>query len=233
LNKQKKYLPSFVKRLGRITAAQKANLNDLDLYKIKIKDLKNKNVVLDIGFGNGEYTAAYANAFQEKHLIATEVYLSGIGSLIGLINKYKISNISIFDEDVRLLMDQMPKEFLDSVNILFPDPWQKAKHHKRRLIGEDFLYQLYPLLKPNAIIFVRTDWEDYAEQISELAEVMSSHFRLERTQNIEFEFETRFHQRAIKEGRKINSFYLQNYENKETASFKNLKPFSVVPSILF
>jgi len=192
--------------LGRITASQKANLNDLDLYKTKIKDLENKNVVLDIGFGNGEYTAAYANTFQEKHLIATEVYLSGIGSLIGLINKYKISNISIFDEDVRLLMDQMPKEFLDSVNILFPDPWQKAKHHKRRLIGEDFLYQLHPLLKPNAKIFVRTDWEDYAEQISELAEVMSSHFRLERTQNIEFEFETRFHQRAIKEGRKINSF---------------------------
>ena len=206
MNKQKKYLPSFVKRLGRITAAQKTNLNDLDLYKTKIKDLKNKNVVLDIGFGNGEYTAAYANAFQEKHIIATEVYLSGIGSLIGLINKYKISNISIFDEDVRLLMDQMPKEFLDSVNILFPDPWQKAKHHKRRLIGEDFLYQLHPLLKLNAKIFVRTDWEDYAEQISELAEVMSSHFRLERTQNIEFEFETRFHQRAIKEGRKINSF---------------------------
>ena len=192
--------------MGRITASQKANLNDLDLYKTKIKDLENKNVVLDIGFGNGEYTAAYANAFQEKHLIATEVYLSGIGSLIGLINKYKISNISIFDEDVRLLMDQMPKEFLDSVNILFPDPWQKVKHHKRRLIGEDFLYQLHPLLKPNAKIFVRTDWEDYAEQISELAEVMSSHFRLERTQNIEFEFETRFHQRAIKEGRKINSF---------------------------
>jgi len=192
--------------LGRITAAQKANLNDLDLYKTKIKDLKNKNVVLDIGFGNGEYTAAYANAFQEKKLIATEVYLSGIGSLIGLINKYKISNISIFDEDVRLLMDQMPQKFLDSVNILFPDPWQKAKHHKRRLIGEDFLYQLHPLLKPNAKIFVRTDWEDYAEQISELAEVTSFHFRLERTQNIEFEFETRFHQRAIKEGREINSF---------------------------
>ena len=192
--------------MGRITASQKANLNDLDLYKTRIKDLENKNVVLDIGLGNGEYTAAYANAFQEKHLIATEVYLSGIGSLIGLINKYKISNISIFDEDVRLLMDQMPKEFLDSVNILFPDPWQKAKHHKRRLIGEDFLYQLHPLLKSNAKIFVRTDWEDYAEQISELAEVMSSHFRLERTQNIEFEFETRFHQRAIKEGRKINSF---------------------------
>ena len=192
--------------MGRITASQKANLNDLDRYKTKIKDLKNKNVVLDIVFGNGEYTAAYANAFQEKHIIATDVYLSGIGSLIGLINKYKISNISIFDEDVRLLMDQMPKEFLDSVNILFPDPWQKAKHHKRRLIGEDFLYQLHPLLKPNAKIFVRTDWEDYAEQISELAEVMSSHFRLERTQNIEFEFETRFHQRAIKEGRKINSF---------------------------
>ena len=206
MNKQKKYLPSFVKRLGRITASQKANLNDLDRYKTKIKDLKNKNVVLDIGFGNGEYTAAYANAFQEKHLIATEVYLSGIGSLIGLINKYKISNISIFDEDVRLLMDQMPKEFLDSVNILFPDPWQKVKHHKRRLIGEDFLYQLHPLLKPNAKIFVRTDWEDYAEQISELAKVMSSHFRLERTQNIEFEFETRFHQRAINEGREINSF---------------------------
>ena len=192
--------------MGRITAAQKANLNDLDLYKTKIKDLKNKNVVLDIGFGNGEYTAAYANAFQEKHIIATEVYLSGIGSLIGLINKYKISNISIFDEDVRLLMDEMPKDFLDSVNILFPDPWQKAKHHKRRLIGEDFLCQLHPLLKPNAKIFVRTDWADYAEQISELPEVMSSRFRLERTQNIEFEFETRFHQRAIKEGREINSF---------------------------
>ena len=66
MNKQKKYLPSFVKRLGRITASQKANLNDLDLYKTRINDLENKNVVLDIGFGNGEYTAAYANAFQEN-----------------------------------------------------------------------------------------------------------------------------------------------------------------------
>ena len=206
MNKQKKYLPSFVKRLGRITAAQKANLNDLDLHKTKIKDLKNKNVVLDIGFGNGEYTAAYANAFQEKHLIATEVYLSGIGSLIGLINKYKISNISIFDEDVRLLMDQMPKEFLDSVNILFPDPWQKAKHHKRRLLGKDFLFQLHPLLKPNAKIFVRTDWEDYARQIDELAEGMSSHYILKKIQKIEFEFKTRFHLRAIKKGRHISSF---------------------------
>ena len=115
--------------MGRITAAQKANLNDLDLYKTKIKDLKNKNVVWILVLVMGIH-CAYANAFQEKHLIATEVYLSGIGSLIGLINKYKISNISIFDEDVRLLMDQMPKEFLDSVNILFPDPWQKANTTK-------------------------------------------------------------------------------------------------------
>lgn len=195
-----------MKRLGRITVAQKAYLNDLDLYRTKIRYLKNKHIVLDIGFGNGEYTAAYANAFQEKHLIATEVYLSGIGSLIGLIKKCKISNISIFDQDVRLVMDKMPKEFLDSVNILFPDPWQKAKHQKRRLIGEDFLYQLHPLLKHNAKIFIRTDWEDYAEQISELAQGIRSHYRFERTQNIEFEFRTRFHQRAIKEGRQISSF---------------------------
>ena len=58
--------------MGRITASQKANLNDLDLYKTRINELENKNVVLDIGFGNGEYTAAYANAFQEKHLIGSD-----------------------------------------------------------------------------------------------------------------------------------------------------------------
>ena len=125
MNKQKKYLPSFVKRLGRITASQKANLNDLDRYKTKIKDLKNKNVVLDIGFGNGEYTAAYANAFQEKHLIATEVYLSGIGSLIGLINKYKIfiyprkgtlkENLHIINENTMYIGG--PRIDLSSTNI--------------------------------------------------------------------------------------------------------------------
>ena len=111
--------------MGRITASQKANLNDLDRYKTKIKDLKNKNVVLDIGFGNGEYTAAYANAFQEKHLIATEVYLSGIGSLIGLINKYKIfiyprkgtlkENLHIINENTMYIGG--PRIDLSSTNI--------------------------------------------------------------------------------------------------------------------
>ena len=116
--------------MGRITAAQKANLNDLDLYKTKIKDLKNKNVVLDIGFGNGEYTAAYANAFQEKHLIATEVYLSGIGSFLFQINRPQLQ-LNVFLEKhlhkqqcIRHCQNQYPRQhfcFLSPLSLFYRD----------------------------------------------------------------------------------------------------------------
>ena len=116
----------------------------------------------------------------DLNFFGIEVYETGVARTCSKIEDSGIKNLKIYLGDVvDLMLDKDIETTFDLLLFLFPDPWQKAKHHKRRLISEDFLYQLHPLLKPNAKIFVRTDWEDYAEQISELAEVMSSHFRLE------------------------------------------------------
>ena len=209
-----KFLPSFVKRRGRITKKQEQSLKylpDFSVYTINEvqSELKNFNeCCLEIGFGNAEHLIQQAIKNPEILFIGSEVYMSGIGILVSKIKENDIKNIRIFSEDIRLLLDADPTKIFDSIKIICPDPWPKDRHHKRRLINKDFLSMIHGFIKENGNLFISTDWENYAESIKNLLEsgglfIESEKIYLEKN-NL-----TKFEQRGELEGRRVFKF---NYE---------------------
>ena len=167
-----------------------------------------EKIILEIGFGNGENTSFLASKNPNALIVASEVYLSGIGSLLNNIAKNSLKNIKIFDQDVRELLLKLPNKIFDEIYIICPDPWPKARHHKRRLIKHDFLKILAKVLKKNGTAYISTDWENYAESIEEELEKTKNQFSFTQISNEGMPI-TRFQQRAIKEGRSIYTFLLK------------------------
>ena len=203
-----KFLPSFVKRRGRITKYQEKNLTSLEEFRIRNSDelytsssLFSKTI-LEIGFGNGENLIFLAEQSPDTLFIGSEVYLAGIGYLIGEIQERNINNIRIHKGDIRLLIEDIKEPVFDNVLIICPDPWPKARHHKRRLIQSDFLELIHPTIKLNGELFISTDWENYAESIEDVIAISDGYKEL---QNSKYENSdlTKFQQRAKEEGRDI------------------------------
>ena len=167
-----------------------------------------KKIILEIGFGNGENTSFLASKNPNALIVASEVYLSGIGSLLNNITQNSLDNIKIFDDDVRELLLKIQNELFDEIYIICPDPWPKARHHKRRLIKHDFLILLSKVLKNNGTVYISTDWENYAESIEEEVEKTTESFEYKKISNAGMPV-TRFQQRAINEGRAIHTFLLK------------------------
>ena len=167
-----------------------------------------EKTILEVGFGNGENTSFLASKNPNALIVASEVYLSGIGSLLNNIAKNSLKNIKIFDQDVRELLFKLPNKIFDEIYIICPDPWPKARHHKRRLIKHDFLKILAKVLKKNGTAYISTDWENYAESIEEELEKTKDQFSFTQISNEGMPI-TRFQQRAIKEGRSIYTFLLK------------------------
>ena len=167
-----------------------------------------EKIILEIGFGNGENTSFLASKNPNALIVASEVYLSGIGSLLNNIAKNSLKNIKIFDQDVRELLFNLPNKIFDEIYIICPDPWPKARHHKRRLIKHDFLKILAKVLKKNGTAYISTDWENYAESIEEELKKTKDQFSFTQISNEGMPI-TRFQQRAIKEGRSIYTFLLK------------------------
>ena len=206
-----KYLPSFAKRNGRITNSQKKNLELFKNFEIKnLKDLKYSlkkysKCALEIGFGNGENLINQAILNPNTLYIGSEVYKSGIGSLIGAINQKKLSNIKIFQNDVRDLFDKEPEEIFDLIIIICPDPWPKEKHHKRRLINKEFLQMIFNFMTENSYLHISTDWQNYAESIEEDLRVFKKFSKI-RDSVITRKELTKFEKKGISEERKISVF---------------------------
>lgn len=209
-----KYLPSFVKRRGRITKSQEDNLSHLMSYEIssysQILQVKKKfsKVVLEVGFGNGENTLALAKQNPDTLYIASEVYLAGIGSLLGEIVDGAIPNIFITSGDIRLLIDDIKEPVFDDVIVICPDPWPKLKHHKRRMLTNEFFKLIHPTILDGGELFMSTDVEDYAESISEQLDI-SVGFQRNDSSLYEASSLTKFQRRAMDEGRKIYPFSLK------------------------
>lgn len=209
-----KFLPSFVQRKGRITKSQEDNLNFLHRYHITshaqiLLDKSNfKKIILEIGFGNGENLINLAKESSQNLYIGSEVYMAGIGQVLGAINANELTNIRLITGDIRLLIDKINESVFDEVLIICPDPWPKLKHHKRRMINSEFLDSIYKVLNPDGHLFMSTDWENYAESINESIN-QNSDFKILNSSPYENISLTKFQQRAIEEGRKIYPFSLQ------------------------
>ena len=211
---QLKFLPSFVKRKGRITKKQTQSLTSLSEFSVKtiqeVEDISKQfdKCYLEIGFGNAENIIFQAINEPSSLFIGSEVYMSGIGTLVSNINENKINNIRIFSDDIRLLLDQRPKKVFDSVIIICPDPWPKEKHHKRRLINKSFLKMIHDFMKDDSNLYISTDWENYAESISESFKV-NKLFKSSYHKPFQKNSLSKFERRGKEEGRELFEF---NYE---------------------
>ena len=209
-----KFLPSFVQRKGRITKSQEDNLNNLHSYQITshsqiLSEKDNfKEIILEIGFGNGENLVNLAQENPRNLYIGSEVYLAGIGQVLGAIRDNELTNIRLIIGDIRLFLDEINQPIFDAVLIICPDPWPKLKHHKRRMINSDFLDLTHKVLKLSGYLFMSTDWENYAESIEESIN-QNSIFEVLTSSSYEHLKLTKFQQRAIEEGRKIYPFSLK------------------------
>ena len=123
-------------------------------------------LILEIGFGMGDATAAIALARAQDNFLCCEVHAPGVGALLKRCGEQGIGNIRIVQHDaVQVLENMLVPEQLDGVHIFFPDPWHKARHHKRRLIQPAFVSRLLTRLKPGGYLHCATDWQPYAEQM--------------------------------------------------------------------
>ncbi|MFD5905399.1 tRNA (guanosine(46)-N7)-methyltransferase TrmB [Streptomyces microflavus] len=180
---------SFQPRRSRVTTGQQDALErlwpkwGLDIDGNRVLDLADLfdglPVVLEIGFGMGEATAQMAADDPGTGILAVDVHTPGQGNLLGLADRAGSTNVRVANGDaVILLREMLPPASLDGLRVYFPDPWPKARHHKRRLIQPEFLDLVAPVLKPGAVIHCATDWEPYAEQ---MLEVLTAHPRYENT----------------------------------------------------
>jgi len=119
---------------------------------------------LEIGFGGGEHLAGQASANPEALIIGAEPFLNGVASALRHIEANALANVRLHVGDARDLIALLPDASLDRVFILFPDPWPKARHRKRRLVQAAFVTELARVMKPGAMMRFATDWADYADQ---------------------------------------------------------------------
>jgi len=167
---------SFVMRTGRMTSGQARALEDLwPRYGVEFSaaplDLdalfgRRAPRTLEIGFGNGEHLASLAAAHPERDYFGVEVHRPGVGHLFMLAMTNNLANIRASTHDaVEVLGEQIATAALDEVLVLFPDPWHKKRHHKRRLIQPPFIELVASRLAPGGVLRLATDWEEYARQM--------------------------------------------------------------------
>lgn len=127
-----------------------------------------RSVALEIGFGNGEVLLELAMAEPDIQFLGIEVHRPGIGRLLLNAAKNKVSNLRVIQADAaEVVAEHLPESALNCVLILFPDPWPKQRHHKRRLVTASFLNDLAECMQPGAALLLATDLPDYAEQMHE------------------------------------------------------------------
>lgn len=117
---------------------------------------------LEIGFGGGEHLAAQAAAHPHALMIGCEPFINGVASALRHVEEGDLKNVRLHDDDARAVVQALPDASLDRIMILFPDPWHKARHNKRRLIQPAFAADLARVLKPGGRLRFVTDWKDYA-----------------------------------------------------------------------
>jgi tRNA (guanine-N7-)-methyltransferase len=177
---------SFAMRRGHVTAAQRRAYDELRpalalAYRPEPIDFaavfgRRASVVLEIGFGMGETTAAIAQRHPEVDFLAVEVFVAGIGALARRVHDAGLTNVRIIEHDaVEVVGTMIAPASLSAIHVFFPDPWPKARHHKRRLIAQPFAGTLAERLRPGGVLHCATDWQNYAEQ---MLEVLSQEPRL-------------------------------------------------------
>jgi tRNA (guanine-N7-)-methyltransferase len=218
-------IPSFVQHRNRLTEGQQRAWDEWwSVYGGDVADAvragtfdaaatfgRTAPLILEIGSGSGESTAAMAAAEPGVNLLAVEVYEPGLARLIMLMRADGTENLRMLRGDaVELLEHAVAPGSLDGVRVYFPDPWPKRRHHKRRLVQAEFVALVASRLAPGATLHLATDWEEYAEQMREVCDAEPLLHRAPGTgadgwyPRPDFRPLTKFEQRARVEGRVVH-----------------------------
>ena len=173
---QPRAIRSYVTRAGRVTDAQRRALEQLwPKYGIDFQPgilnlarlfAREAPRTLEIGFGNGEHLLDRALAAPERDFLGIEVHPPGVGHLLILADRAGVSNLRVIAHDaVEVLQQQIAAASLNEVQLLFPDPWHKKRHHKRRILNADFAQLVATRLEANGRFHAATDWTPYAEHM--------------------------------------------------------------------
>jgi tRNA (guanine-N7-)-methyltransferase len=201
-------------RGSRITAPQQSALDKYwEIYGMQYSEdfidipqlfPNSKEVILEIGFGMGEATALIGRDFPETGFIAVEVHKPGIGKLMARIEELGLSNIRIIEGDAHpILKTMIPDKSVEGIHLFFPDPWPKKRHHKRRIVNNEFLKLVHAKIKEGGFIHIATDWVPYAEQIQEVF-ALSTLFSGGVVERPEWRPITRFEGQGITKDHQVN-----------------------------
>ncbi|MFQ1014261.1 tRNA (guanosine(46)-N7)-methyltransferase TrmB [Avibacterium paragallinarum] len=175
----KRKVRSFVLRTGRLSDFQRNMMNDhWHIYGLSHQDQPfdfkeiygNDNpVILEIGFGMGKSLVEMAEQNPDKNYLGIEVHTPGVGACIAYAVEKKVQNLRVICHDAtEILRDCIADGSLAGLQLFFPDPWYKAKHHKRRIVQPHFVQTVCEKLANHGFIHMATDWENYAEQMLEV-----------------------------------------------------------------
>ena len=165
-----------------------------------------KPVWLEVGFGGGEHLVHQALQNPDVGIIGAEPYINGVAMLLGKIRRANVRNLAVFPGDARDLMDVLPEASVARAFLLYPDPWPKTRHHRRRFVTPEHLEPLARAMRPGAVFRVATDIEDYVRQT--LHEVPKAGFRWTAETPADWRhpwpdwISTRYEQKALREGRR-------------------------------
>jgi len=209
---------SFVRRAGRLTESQKRALEQLGpacvvdyaAERLSFPGLfgRTARVVLEIGFGNGETLVEQAARDPDRDYVGIEVHEPGVGHCLLRARDAGVGNLRVIMHDaVEVLMQQVPPASLDRLNLYFPDPWPKKRHHKRRIVQDAFVELVAERLRVGGTFHIATDWANYAEHIDEVM-ARSRHFECSQCRVHDGEApldrpQTRFERRGLRKGHRI------------------------------
>ena len=209
---------SYVVRAGRITPAQQRAIEELwPRYGVNFRGeplhlpalfSRSAPCTLEIGFGNGDNLLTRAAAEPHRDFLGIEVHRPGAGHLLLGAADAQLSNLRVIVHDAVAVVQQLPAGVLEEVQVLFPDPWPKKRHHKRRLLQGPFIALLARALQPMGRLHIVTDWQPYADQIG--ADLAACDLLLTATQVPQLaassRLATRFERRGTRLGHGIHEF---------------------------
>ena len=198
-------LRSYGRRRGRPLRARKAVAFDEVLSGVRVElPPEGRSIAIEgetwmeIGFGAGEHLAALAEQNRHVSFIGCEPFINGVAALCAEIRERSLHNVRIFPDDARLLMARLKNASLARMYLLHPDPWPKARHHKRRFIQTETLDEIARLLVPGGTLHMATDHEALAEW---LVEKTSAHEGFERVAGETTPMTTRYGKKGVSAGR--------------------------------
>lgn len=199
----------YVRRSSRMSKAQAQGYANLPEYRLAPQDLREyfsaqaDKVFVEIGFGNGEVIAQIATQNPTWQCLGIDVYRPGIGALVNRCEHAELRNVRIVEDEATTVLELIPDHKIDLLYVLFPDPWPKQRHRRRRLVNAEFATLVHHKISATGIVYFATDARDYAEQIQSS---MSDSFYGVDIAHIEPVPQSRYRQKALDAGHSIWDF---------------------------